>query len=329
MDRLSQFLHIIKQATISLFIASLVIFFIMEILPGDPASVMLGMEARADSLHALRLEMGLDLPLWQRYGQWILGLIQFNLGLSYAYHSPIADLILDKLMLSLPLSLYTLALSLWIAMPLILIAHDKKHPHARDWIGMLSKIFILIPNFWIGILLIFIFSIHLKWFTTGGYPPMDYDNILVSLFLKIKSLTLPALALALPQAGITIKIANSALDDVNLQNYIRTAHAKGLETRQVTLHHALPNIMVSLLTLLGLQFSFLLAGTIIIENVFYLPGLGRFLFQAVQQRDLIAVKNIVMFLVFIMVIVNMVINLICLYLDPRLIRKQEYGSPSP
>jgi len=176
-----------------------------------------------------------------------------------------------------------------------------------------TQLGIAIPNFWFALILVLFFAIKLGWFSAGGFAGWDQG-----LFAAMKSLTLPAIALALPQAAILTRVMRSSLLDVMSEDYIRTARAKGLSERQALVHHALRNALIPVLTIIGLQFSFLIAGAIIIENVFFLPGLGRLVFQSIAQRDLIVVESVVMLLVFAVVMVTFLVDIAYAWVDPRL-----------
>ena len=298
---------------VSLFVASLVIFACIEIVPGDPASFMLGVNAQPDTINALREELGLNTSHTQRYLSWISGLLKGDLGTSYTYRSPVSDIVADRLQVSVPLALYALTLTILIAFPVGVLAAAWRGSAVDLFVMGATQLGIAVPNFWFAILMVIVFAINLGWFSAGGFPGWDAGILAV-----IKALTLPAVALALPQASILARVMRSSLLDTLSEDYIRSARAKGLSRRQVMWRHALRNAMIPVLTIIGLQFSFLLAGAIIIENVFFLPGLGRLVFQAITQRDLIVVESVVMLLVFAVVFVNFLVDLAYAWVDPRL-----------
>ena len=298
---------------VSLIVASLVIFACIEIVPGDPASFMLGINAQPDTVAALREELGLNQSLGQRYLSWIGGLATGDLGTSYTYRSPVAEIVADRLQVSLPLALYALGLTVIVAFPVGVVAAARRGSLTDLSVMGATQMGVAIPNFWFAILMVILFAINLRWFSAGGFPGWD-----AGFFAAMKSLTLPAVALALPQASILARVMRSSLLDTLSEDYIRTARAKGLTRRQVMWRHALRNAMIPVLTIIGLQFSFLLAGAIIIENVFFLPGLGRLVFQAITQRDLIVVESVVMLLVFAVIVVNFLVDIAYAWVDPRL-----------
>jgi peptide/nickel transport system permease protein len=295
--------------------ASIVIFLLMSVVPGDPAQFMMGMNADPAALAALRAELGLDRPLLVRYLEWVGGLVIGDFGQSYTYRVPVSRLILDRIGLSLPLAFLALLLSVVIAIPAALFA-AQRHNKAGDISVMgLSQIGIAVPNFWFAMLLVLLFSVTLRWFSAGGFPGWD-----AGLVPAMKALTLPAIALALPQASILARVLRSALLDTLGEDYIRTARAKGLSRGQALRRHAFRNALIPVLTIIGLQFSFLLAGAIIIENVFFLPGLGRLVFQGITQRDLIVVQSVVILLVFAVTLVTFLVDIAYAFIDPRLRR---------
>ena len=298
---------------VTLLVASLLIFLLLEILPGDPAAVILGVGAQEDTLRALRAELGLDLPAPVRYLNWLGEVLQGNLGRSYTYDTPVQELLLNRVELSLPLALLAILLSTGIAIPLGVFAASRHRKVADTGIMGFAQLGVAVPNFWFAILLILLFSVKLGWFSAGGFAGWD-----AGWFPAFKSLVLPAVALALPQAAILARVTRSSVLETVQEDYIRTARAKGLSRSQALWRPAVRNALIPVVTILGLQLSFLLAGTIIIENVFYLPGVGRLLFQAIAQRDLMVVKNLVLVLAASVVFINFLVDLLYAVLDPRL-----------
>ena len=298
--------------------ASLFIFAVMEILPGDPAQLILGINAQEDTLSALREQMGLNLPLVSRYWIWISGMLQGDFGVSYTYSVPVTELIGGAAHhIPAPLSYRRCSCRPFSSLPLGILAASN---HGRwpdvSLIGA-TQIGIAIPNFWFAMLLVLVFAVTLHWFPSGGFPGWQ-----AGLMPALKALLLPAIALALPQASILVRIMRSSMLEVLHEDYMRTARAKGLNLRQTLAHHGLRNALIPVITIMGLQFSFLLAGTVIIENVFSLPGLGRLVFQAINQRDLITVKAVIMLLVATVILVNFLVDITYGLIDPRLHRRQ-------
>ena len=300
-------------AALTLVAASLLVFAVLEVLPGDPARLMLGLNASEDAVVALREQMGLDQPMIVRYLAWAGDMLRLDFGRSYTYSVPVIDLVAERLVVSLPLALIALALSTAIALPVGLFAAARRGS-AGDTLSMgAAQVGVAVPNFWFALLLIYVFAVWLRWVPAGGFPGWG-----AGAWPALKALMLPAVALALPQAAILARVTRSALIEVLGEDYIRTARAKGLPQRRVLWRHALRNALIPVLTIIGLQFAFLIAGTVIIENVFYLPGLGRLIFQAITQRDLIVVESVVMLLVAAVIVVNLLVDLSYALVDPRL-----------
>jgi peptide/nickel transport system substrate-binding protein len=298
---------------LTLLAASVVVFTIIQVVPGDPAAYMLGLNANPDAVANLRAQMGLEGPAAQRYLAWLLGLLHGDLGVSYTYQTPVAGLVAERLAVSLPLAAAAMVLSVVLGAPIGALAAARRGGATDTAVMSLTQVGVAIPNFWFGVLLVMGFSVGLRWFSAGGFPGWD-----AGLWPALKALTLPALALAVPQAAIIARVTRSALIDTQAEDYMRTARAKGLSHGQALWRHGLPNALIPLLTILGLQFPYLLAGSVIIENVFYLPGLGRLVLQAITQRDLIVVQGVVMLLVFAVVATTFLTDVAYVLVDPRL-----------
>ncbi|PVH27935.1 ABC transporter permease [Pararhodobacter oceanensis] len=298
---------------LSLVVASVVIFAVVEVIPGDPAAYMLGVNARPDTVAALRAELGLDVSLPQRYLAWTTGMLQGDFGQSYTYRSPVSQMIADRVWVSVPLALFALSMTVLIAFPAGIYAASRRGKAGDITVMGATQLGVAVPNFWFGMILVLIFAINLRWFSAGGFPGWDQG-----LFTGLKALFLPAIALALPQAAILARVMRSSLLDMLGEDFIRTARAKGLSRRQALWRHAVRNALIPVLTIIGLQFSFLLAGGIVIEQIFFLPGLGRLIFQAISARDLIVVESVVMLLVFLVIMVNFTVDLAYAAVDPRL-----------
>jgi len=297
----------------TLFVATAIVFVIVQIVPGDPVRYMMGLQADPASVAATRHQLGLDVAPLPRYLQWISGLLQGDFGRSFTYRIPVGELVAERLQVSLPLAVYALLLSAAIAFPIGLVTAARRGRPSDVVLSGATQLGLAVPNFWLGMLLVMLFAVGLHWVSAGGFPGWD------SGFLAgLKALTLPAIALAMPQAAILARVLRGALIDTLHEDYIRTARAKGAGDWQVLWSHALPNALVPVLTIVGMQFSFLLAGGVIIENVFFLPGLGRLVFQAIVQRDLIVVQSVVVILVFAVVTVTFVVDVSYVLINPRL-----------
>jgi peptide/nickel transport system permease protein len=292
--------------------ASLVIFLVLEILPGNAAQVMLGADASQEAVATLSRQLGLDRPAPARYASWVTDLLSGHLGLSLAYGTSVGSLIAERLVVTLPLAILAMTLTIIMALSLGVFAASRPNTIGDFGTMAFSQIGIAIPSFWLAILLILMFSVRLHWFAAGGFPGWG------SAWQAIRALILPALALAFVQGAILARVTRSALLDVMGEDFVRTARAKGLTRNAALWRHALPNALVPVVTILGLQFANLLAGTVVIENVFYLPGLGRLIFQSIANRDIVVVRNIIMLLVAMVVVVNFCVDIASAAIDPRL-----------
>lgn len=292
--------------------ASIVVFLVLEILPGNAAEIMMGPDAAPDAVQALAIKLGLDQPAWARYWHWVTGMLTGDLGNSYAYSSPVSELMLERLSLTIPLAVMAMCLTTVLALVVGIYA-AANHNRIGD-VGLMSmtQVGIAIPNFWFAILLILFFSVKLQWFSAGGFPGWEEGA-----WPALQSLLLPALSLAVVQSAILARITRSAVLEVMREDYVRTARAKGLSQSATLWGHVLRNAMIPVITVMGLQAAELLAGTIVVENVFYLPGLGRLIFQSISNRDLIVVRNCVMLLATMVVVVNFAVDVLYAVIDPR------------
>ncbi|MBK0325833.1 ABC transporter permease [Rhodobacteraceae bacterium F11138] len=297
---------------LTLFVVSIVVFAVMNVLPGDPALTILGLDSTEEARAALRGRLGLDEPVVQRYLAWIGGALHGDLGQSYSFDVPVSGLIAERLPLTLSLAVSGMALTIGLALTMGLTA-AARHGRAGDWaIMLLSQLGIAVPAFWLSMLLVLLFAVKLRWLPPGGFPGWG-DPVAAA-----RSLVLPTVALALVQSAVLARVTRSAALEVMRQDFVRTARATGFAPRHVLWRHVLPNALVPIVTIVGLQFAGLVTGTIVIENVFYLPGLGRLLFQSIANRDLITVQALVMLFAAIVVTANFLVDIAYVVIDPRL-----------
>ncbi|MDO5288875.1 MAG: ABC transporter permease [Pseudomonadota bacterium] len=297
---------------------SVIVFAVLEVLPGNAAQVLMGPDADPAAVAAKAQELGLDKPALARYGDWVGGLLRGDMGLSYAYGTPVSELIVERLWLTVPLALLAMGLTTVLALAVGVYA-AARHNRAGD-VGLmaLAQVGIAIPNFWFAILLILLFSVKLQWFSAGGFDGWYFgDGVLAGLWEGLRALILPALALAVVQAAILARFTRSAVLEVLREDFVRTARAKGLSPRATLWRHVLRNALIPVVTVMGMQFAELLAGTIVVESVFYLPGLGRLIFQSIANRDVIVVRNCVLLLAAMVVIVNFIVDVLYVVIDPR------------
>lgn len=297
----------------TLLVAALVIFYLLNLLPGDPAQFILGINATPDSVARLRAQMGLDAPAHERFISWVLGMLRGDFGMSYTQRAPVADLIWARLGVTLPLSIFAMIISIVVGLPLGILAARQRGKPLDTILMVAAQTGVAIPNFWFGMLLTLLFAVTLRWLPTGGFIPWNEDG-----GAALRGLILPSLALALPQASILARVMRTALVDVTSQDYIRTARAKGLTMGEAVWRHGVRNALLPVLTILGLQFAYLVAGTIIVENVFYLPGLGKLIFTAISERDLILVSGATIILIVTVTATMLLTDIAYALVDPRL-----------
>jgi len=301
----------------TLAVASVVVFAVLELLPGNAAQVILGESATPESLAEMEARLGLDRPAPERYAQWVGGWLRGETATSISYGVPTSELIAQRLEVTLPLALMAMLITVVAALVLGVYAAARHNRLGDVGVMAASQLGIAIPNFWFAILLILLFAVHLQWVDAGGFPGWREDDG-GGLWPGLRALILPAIALAVVQAAILARVTRSAVLDVLREDFVRTARAKGLTQRQALTRHVLRNAMIPVLTVGGLQFANLVTGTIVVESVFVLPGIGRLVFQAIANRDLVVVRDVVMLLAALVVVVNFVVDVLVAWIDPRI-----------
>ncbi|MBS3735935.1 MAG: ABC transporter permease [Candidatus Bipolaricaulota bacterium] len=298
---------------LTLILVSLAIFLVLRFLPGDPAQLVLGINASPESLAQLRSELGLNEPLHVQYLNWMKGLLTGNLGDSIFYEKSVGSLIASRLAVTLPLTFLATLLSIIIALPLGILAAINHRQPGDFGIIVFSQLGISVPAFWLGILGLLLFSVKLNLLPSGGFIEWGANPL-----GAIRSLTLPVVTLAIIQSAALTRMTRSSALDVLSQDYVTAARGRGLPEVRVLSKHVLSNSLISIITLIGLQVGQLLAGAVIVESVFHLPGLGRLLILAVEQRDLQLVQGIVTILVGAIITINYLVDLTYGILDPRI-----------
>jgi peptide/nickel transport system permease protein len=302
--------------SLTLAVASVLIFAVLDVLPGDAAVLRLGETATPEAIGALKRQLGLDQPAWQRYFGWVGQALQGRTARSVSYDTPTAELLAERLQVTLPLALLAAILTAATALSSGLYAARHRGRAGDAAVMTFTQLGLAVPNFWLAILLVLVFAVKLQWVQAGGFPGWTADEG-GGFGPGLLALMLPALSLALVQAAILARVTRSAVLDVWQEDCIRTARAKGLSERQVLWRHVLPNALIPILTVAGLQFANLLTGTIVIENVFVLPGVGRLIFQALGNRDLAVVRDALMLLVGLVVVVSTLVDVAVGLVDPR------------
>jgi len=303
----------LAQLVLVLFFLSIIVFTIVRLIPGDPAAVMLGTEATPQAMAQIRREMGLDAPIPVQYARWVQNVLAGNFGTSWVSKKPALELIRG----ALPVTLQLVGASFLVALLIALPAGVLSALRPRSWVDQGATTFALLgislPSFWLGIMLILLFSLELRWLPPSGYLPLAADPM-----GALRATAMPALTLGVALAAPLTRFLRSGMLDVLALDYVRTARAKGLTERSVVARHALKNALLSVVTVLGLQVGALLGGSIVIEQVFGWPGLGRLSLAAIQQRDYGVVQGVVLFVAAGFVLVNFAVDLLYLWLDPRI-----------
>ena len=297
----------------TLFFVSLLVFIVIRVLPGDPALIIMGTEGSPEVAARLRTSLGLDRPIPLQYVEWLGRALTGNLGVSIQYDEPVGRLIVSRLPVTLPLTGLASVFMVAAAIPLGLFAATH-HRRAGDYAAMvISQLGIAVPSFWLGLLLILLFSVHLGWVRSGGFEGWSEG-----VGPALRSLLLPAFALGFFQAAVLVRATRSSVLDVLREDFVRTARAKGVSERLVIGKHTLRNAMIPILTVAGIQLGQLMAGSIILESVFALPGLGRLALGAITARDLPVVQGVAVFVASSIVLINFVVDLLYAVLDPRI-----------
>ena len=298
---------------VTLLLVSIAIFAVLMVIPGDPAQIILGIHATPETLRNLRHQMGLDRPVIIQYLHYMKNLALGDLGRSITYDVPIHSLILSRLQVTIPLAILSLIFAVSISIPMGIYSSLHRNRPGDYGIMVFSQVGLAVPAFWAGILLILLFAVTLHWLPAGGFHAWQTDPI-----KALRSLLLPAFSLGFVRAAVLTRMTRSAMLEVLGEDYIRTARSKGLPKRMVVYKHAFRNAIIPVVTIIGLQAGDLLAGAIIIENVFHLPGVGRLVFEAIGQRDLPVIQGVILLIAVMIVVINFVIDVAYRYLDPRI-----------
>jgi peptide/nickel transport system permease protein len=296
-----------------LLLVSVLIFSLIHLTPGDPVLVMLGEEATPEARDALRRQLGFDRPLPVQYGIWLGRVLQGDLGRSIRTNQPVSEAILQRLPVTLELSLLAMLVSLSIALPAGIVAAVRRDSRADLASTVFSLLGVSMPNFFLAVLLIFVLSLQLRWL-----PPIGYVNPLEDLGGNLKAMVMPALTLGTALAAVVARLTRSTLLEVLQQDYVRTAWAKGLREGVVVQRHAMKNALIPVVTVVGLQLGNLLGSAIVTETIFALPGIGRLVIDSIFQRDFPLVQGVVLYLALMFLLINLVVDLIYAYLDPRI-----------
>jgi peptide/nickel transport system permease protein len=292
---------------------TLLTFLIASLLPGDLASTMLGDQATPEKVEALRAQMGLDLPIWQRYGIWLWDVLQGNLGRSFRTGETVWAAVTDRLPVSLELMAMTVALGLVIAIPLAIFCAVKSGTAVDRFFTGLAFGKLSLPSYMVAILLIYLFAVELNWLPATGWVPFHEDPV-----GNLRSFILPALTLAFAEWPVLMRVLRSDMIATLQEDYIAMAKAKGLRPARILLVHALKPSSLTLVTVAGINIGRLIGGALIVETIFALPGIGRLLVGAIYARDFIILQGVVLFVAAGFVIVNFIVDMLYAVLDPRI-----------
>jgi peptide/nickel transport system permease protein len=310
-------MHFLLRRTLTLFatllLVSLMTFAVFQVIPGDPALIILGLEAEEEQIRALQQKLGSDQPLFQRFIRWLGGVLTGDMGESLRFSLPVTELIWSRFPVTLSLSLMSMGLTVVLAIPLGIIAARAQGKWSDYLVSITTQFGMAIPSFWLGILLMLFFGIILSWFSPGGYVPWSED-----IWGAFRSLFLPSLAIAIPQIAVVVRYLRTLIIEQLNADYVRTARGKGMKERIIIYKHVLRNALIPVVTVLGMIFADVLAGSLIIEQVFALPGLGRLLISSISYRDFPLIQGMVVYITLIVILIHFVVDLLYRVLDPRI-----------
>ncbi len=298
----------------SLLLASLIVFSFIHLIPGDPAQIMLGDQATPEQVEGLRQAMGLDRPLYIQYGKWLLGVLKGDFGQSIFFHEPVLDVIADRAETSIFIAIFSTVLIIFVGVPIGILSAVRYNSWLDQFFSGLSMFFASIPTFWLGLNLMVLFSVTFRWFPTSGFPSImesgDWTNL--------RYLVLPCITLAAPNSALIIRLTRSSMLDVSKADYVKTARAKGLSEAAVNIRHIFRNSLISVVSALGFTFVALVAGTVVTETVFSLPGIGKLVVESVLRRDYPTIQGIILIIAGLYMVINLLVDLSFAFLDPRI-----------
>ncbi|KGX86616.1 ABC transporter permease [Pontibacillus litoralis] len=298
---------------VTILIVMIMTFLVFRIIPGDPALTILGMDAEPEQIAALEKELGTDRPLYEQFLDWAGGVFTGNLGESLRFSQPVSELVIDRIPVTLSLAIMSIVITMFLAIPIGIYSAKKQGSWVDTALSITTQIGMAIPSFWLGIILMLIFGLTFKWFSPTGYVPWS-ENPSEAL----NSLFLPSLAIAIPQIAVVVRYLRTTMIEQLQLDYVRTAKSKGLKEKSILYIHVLKNALIPVITIFGMIFADVLAGSLVIEQVFALPGFGRLLISSISYRDLPLIQGMVVIIAFIVLLMNFIIDILYRWLDPRI-----------
>ena len=312
----SMLVYILKRILTSiptLIVASMLVFLFIHIIPGDPASILLGDTATPEEVAALTQEMGLDQPIWHQYLLWLGNVLEGDLGKSIFFQKPVLSVIADGAETSILLAILTMIWIVIFGMPIGILAATRQ----SSWVDQITSggamLFASIPTFWLGLYFILIFAVFLGWFPSSGFPSISDEGG----WYNLRYLILPSLTLAAPNTALIIRLVRASMLDVAREDHVRTARAKGLSPLSVTLKHIFRNALIAVAAAFGFTFAALVSEAVVTETVFSLPGIGRLVVQSILRRDYPVIQGVILIIVIIYIFINLLVDLAYAKLDPR------------
>lgn len=309
-SRLNYIVKRVLQIIPVLFVVSVLIFFMLRMIGGDPARLILGDKATNEAVSALQIKLGLNRPLPVQYGIFLKGIFTGDLGTSLSLQRPVAQLLAERMPVTLKLTVFSTLLSLLISLPLGYLAGKYKDRFGDQVIRTTALVFISMPSFWVGLLLMLLFGVRLGWLPAGGWDPSSLGN-------QLRCLVLPAFTQCLMTTALLIRDLRNSVVDISSMDYVDFARSKGLSDREVRSRHVLRNALVSYVTLLAMRMAYMLGGSVIIESVFALPGIGKLMVDSIFNRDYAVVQSLVLLFAALVMVINLITDVIYSFLDPR------------
>jgi len=303
----------VKSSIVVLLVVSIITFVVLMIIPGDPAQLILGTEATPEMVQQLHAAMGLDRPLHEQYISWLLNLLKFDMGTSYVYGESVAELIINSLPVTFSISIFAMLMAVVTAFIFGMLSAIKKDSFIDYFSRSIMQLGTAIPSFWIGMVFIVYFGLRLKIFPVSGFVP--YSESVLGF---IKSITLPSVVLAIGEIGILLRIVRSSMLDSLKQDYMDMAKVKGLSSRKIYVKYALRGALIAPLTIIGMQFAKLAGGTVVVETIFALPGIGRLVLTAVEHRDIVLLQGLVMFITTLVIFITLIVDVLIMFINPRI-----------